>query len=153
MDGKLNLDCVAPEWQCASVQDPVVPQQGHVLWLRQANVRETGRVHQRVVTDCGLAAVGWIPPWKFLRGGYSLWQQTEGTGPSSCDSQTTPGTGQSRGDARSVPSHFGERGALAGDRHEATPAFLTETGPSEGPISSRCRIRREGDASVAEGPA
>ena len=41
-----------------SVQDPVVPQQGHVLWLRQANGRETGRVHQRVVTDCGLAAVG-----------------------------------------------------------------------------------------------
>ena len=83
--------------------------------------------------------------------GESLGQQTEGTGPSSCDGQTTTGSGQSRGDARSVPSHLGERGATAGDGHETSPALGTENGRSEGPISSRCRFRREGDASAAEG--
>ena len=42
-----------------SVQDPVVPQQGHVPGLQQAEGHETGRVHQRVVTDNGLATAGW----------------------------------------------------------------------------------------------
>ena len=37
-----------------SVQDPVVPQQGHVPWMQQAEGREVRRVHQRVV-----AAVAW----------------------------------------------------------------------------------------------
>ena len=82
-----------------SVQDPVIPQQRHVPWLRQAKGRETGRVHQRVGTACGLATAEFIPLWKFLWRGGSLRQQTEGTGPSSCDGQTTTGTGQSRGSA------------------------------------------------------
>ena len=44
-----------------SVQDPVVPQQGHMPRLQSAKGHETGRVHQRVVTVCGLAAAGWRP--------------------------------------------------------------------------------------------
>ena len=77
-----------------SVQDPVIPQQRHVPWLRQAKGRETGRVHQRVGTACGLATAEFTPLWKFLWRGGSLRQQTEGTGPSSCDGQTTTGTVQ-----------------------------------------------------------
>ena len=49
-----------------SVQDPVVPQQGHMPRLQQAKGHETGRIHQRVFTNCGLAAAGWMSLWKFL---------------------------------------------------------------------------------------
>ena len=124
----------------------------HVPRLQQAKGHETRRVHQRVVTDCGLATAEFIPLWKFLWRGGSLWQQTEGTGPSPCDGQTTTGTSQSRGAARSVPSHLGERGAAAGNGDETSSTIGTEDGPSAGPISSRCRIWREGDAGAAKGP-
>ena len=41
-----------------SVQDAVVPQQGHVPRLQEAKGREVRRVHQRVVADGGLATAG-----------------------------------------------------------------------------------------------
>ena len=127
-----------------NVQDRVV----HVPWMRKAKGRETVRLHQRVVTDRGLVTT----EWKSLWGGGPLWQQTEGTGPSSCAGQATAGTSQSRGDARSVPSHLGERGASAGDGHETSSVLdrkVTKRGPDFVALSNqesrrckRCRRHR-----------
>ena len=116
-----------------SVQDPVVPQQGHVPRLQQAKGHETGRVRQRVVTDCGLATAGWKSFWKFLWRGSSHWQQTKGTGPGSGAGQAKAGAGPSIGAARRVHSHLGERGAGGGNGHETRSALGTENGPSTGP--------------------
>ena len=131
-----------------SVQDAVVPQQGHVPWVRQAKGRETRRVHQRVVADGGLATTG----WKSLRGYCSPCEQAERVNPGSCTGSATAGPGKSNGDARRMHPHLGGRGAEGGAGDEAGSALGTEDGPSGGQISSCRQIWREGDAIAAEGP-
>ena len=51
-----------------------------------------------------------------------------------------------------MTSHLGERGATAGDGHEASSALGTEDRPSVDQISSRCRIWREGGARTTRAP-
>ena len=51
---KSQGSCAVSRVAVRDVQDAVVPQQGHVPRLQHAEGRETGRVHQREVTDSGL---------------------------------------------------------------------------------------------------
>ena len=90
-----------------SVQDPVVPPQGHVPWMRQAKGRETGRAHQRVVTDCGLATTGWRIPL----GRQLTLSTSRKCSPGSCTGPAAAGTGKSIGAARSMHPHLAKRGA------------------------------------------
>ena len=97
-----------------SVQDPVVPQQGHMPLLQQAKGHELEE---------------YINEWSQS----VAWPQQSGYPSENSSGEAT---------------HSGNKGD---DGHETSPALGTEDRPSAGPISSRCRIRREGDASAAEG--
>ena len=146
MDGRLNLECVLQDGNAQHARP------GRSSAGTHAAAAASKRTRNRTSTSTSGHSL-WLGHsrvdtlWKFLWRGDAHRQQTEGTGPSSCDGQTTTGSGQGIGDARSVPVRLGERGATAGGSHETISTLGTEDGPST--ISSCCRIWREGDGSTA----
>ena len=142
----------APEWQCAACKTR--------LFLSRDTCRGCGKQtdveHDDYINEWS-HTVAWPQQGggssrEFLWRGGPLWHQTEGTGPSSCDGQTTTGTSRSIGVTRSMHPHLGKRGAAGGGGVEAGSALGIEDGPSADQVPPCCRIWREGAGCNAEGP-